>query len=96
MQSKWNITIKTPMGDKSGILDLEVEGTSLSGSLSHASHRVEISDGKVAGNTLHWSAKITTPMRMNFKFTATVDGDRISGVARHALGKAPFTGTRAG
>jgi hypothetical protein len=94
-QSKWNITIKTPMGDKSGVLDLKSEGTTLTGSLSDASHNVEISDGKVEGNTLYWSAKITSPMHMKFKFTATVDEDRISGVAKHLLGKATFTGTRA-
>ena len=96
MQSKWNITIKTPMGDKSGVLDLKAEGTTLTGSLSDGSHNVEIDDGKVVGNTLYWSAKITSPMHMKFKFTATVDEDRISGVAKHLLGKATFTGTRAG
>jgi hypothetical protein len=35
-------------------------------------------------------------MSMKLKFTATVDGDRISGVAKHLLGKAAFSGTRAG
>jgi hypothetical protein len=94
-QSKWNITINTPMGDKSGVLDLTTEGTTLTGSLSDASHHVEISDGKIEGDTLYWSAKITSPMHMKFKFTATIDADRISGVARHLFGKATFTGTRA-
>ena len=96
VQGKWNITINTPMGDKSGVLELKAEGTTLTGSMSHGSQRVEISDGKVEGNTLHWTAKITAPMSMKFKFTATVDADRISGVARYTLGKAPFTGTRSG
>jgi hypothetical protein len=95
VQGKWNITINTPMGDKSGVLDLKIDGTSLTGSLSDADHYAAISDGKVVGNTLSWSAKITKPMRMSFKFTATVEADRISGAARHLLGKATFTGTRA-
>jgi hypothetical protein len=95
VQGKWNITLKTPMGDKSGVLDLKVEGTTLTGSLSDADHHVEISDGKLEGNTLYWSAKVSSPMNMKFKFTATVDEDRISGVAKHMLGKATFTGTRA-
>ena len=95
VQGKWQITIKTPMGDKSGVLDLRVEGTTLTGSLSDDSHHIPITDGRIAGNELSWSAKITKPMRMNFKFTATVDNDRISGVARHALGKGAFSGTRA-
>jgi hypothetical protein len=95
IQGKWNITIKTPMGDKSGVLDLVTDGTALTGSLSDGDHYAAISDGKVAGNKLSWSAKITKPMRMNFKFTATVEEDRISGAAKHLLGSATFNGTRA-
>jgi hypothetical protein len=95
VQGKWNITIKTPMGDKSGVLELKTEGASLTGSLSDAEYYAAISDGKVDGNTLSWSAKITKPMRMSFKFTATVEADRISGAAKHLLGKATFSGTRA-
>jgi hypothetical protein len=95
VQGKWNITLKTPMGDKSGVLELNEQGTQLTGSLSDGEHYAAITDGKIAGNQLSWSAKITKPMKMNFKFTATVDADRISGDAKHLLGKATFTGTRA-
>jgi hypothetical protein len=95
VEGKWNITIKTPMGDKPGVLELETEGTVLTGSLSDGEHHAAISDGKVQGNKLSWTAKITTPMRMSFKFTATVEADRISGTAKHLLGKATFTGSRA-
>ena len=92
---KWNITLKTPLGEKSGVLELATVGSSLTGSLSDADHHVVISDGKVEGNRLSWSAKITQPMRLSFKFTAVVEGDRISGAAKHLLGNATFTGTRA-
>jgi hypothetical protein len=93
-QGKWNITIKTPMGDKSGVLELHVDGDTLTGSLSDGDHHVAISDGKIEGNKLSWQAKIVKPMRMNFKFTAVVEHDRISGAARHLLGAATFSGTR--
>ncbi len=83
------------MGEKSGVLELHVEGKTLTGSLSDADHHVAISDGKVEGNRLSWSAKITKPMRLSFKFTAIVDEDRISGAARHMLGSATFSGTSA-
>jgi hypothetical protein len=94
VQGKWNITIKTPMGDKSGVLDLTVSGKTLTGSLSDADHHVAISDGRVEGNKLSWKAKITKPMRLSFKFSAIVEQDRISGDARHLLGSATFSGTR--
>jgi hypothetical protein len=95
VEGRWNITIKTPMGEKSGVLDLKTEGSALTGSMSDADHYAAISDGKVQGNQLSWSAKITKPMRMSLKFTATVEADHISGAAKHLLGKATFTGTRA-
>jgi hypothetical protein len=94
IQGKWNITIKTPMGDRSGVLELKVDGKTLSGSLSDGEHHVQITDGHVEGNHLKWKAKITKPMSMSFKFTATVDQDRISGDARAMLGSATFSGTR--
>jgi hypothetical protein len=94
VQGKWNITIDTPMGEKSGVLELLVSGNKLSGSLSDADHHVAISDGRIEGNKLSWQAKITKPMRLSFKFTATVDQDRISGAARHMLGTATFSGKR--
>jgi hypothetical protein len=94
VDGKWNITLKTPAGDKSGVLDLRAEGATLTGSLSHGEHHAAITDGKVDSNRLSWSAKITQPMRMSIKFTATVEADRISGVAKYLLGKATFTGTR--
>jgi len=95
VEGKWNITLKTPVGDKLGVLDLRAEGATLTGSLSDGEHHAVITDGKVDGNKLSWSAKITQPMRMSIKFTATVEADRISGAAKHLLGKATFTGTRA-
>ena len=94
VQGKWHITIKTPMGDKSGVLDLTVSGKTLTGSLSDAEYHVAISDGRVEGNKLSWKAKITKPMRLSFKFSAIVEQDRISGDARHLLGSATFSGTR--
>ena len=78
-----------------GVLELRVQGESLLGSLSDGEHHVDISEGTVEGNLLKWHAKITKPMRLSFKFTAVVEGDRISGAARHMLGNATFSGTRA-
>jgi hypothetical protein len=95
VQGKWNITIKTPMGERSGVLELGVDGNTLTGSMQHADHSVVISSGTIDGNRLSWSAKITKPMRLTFKFTAIVEGDRISGAARNMLGNTTFTGTRA-
>ena len=92
VQGKWNVTINTPMGERAGVLELHVQGKTLTGSLSDGEHLVAITDGKVDGNKLSWQAKITQPMRLSFKFTAVVEHDRISGAARHMLGTARFSG----
>lgn len=92
---KWNVIVKTPMGDKAVTLELAVDGFTLSGSFSRADHFVAISDGKIDGNCLTWSAKITQPMRLSLKFVATVAVNSIEGTAKHLLGSAPFHGKRA-
>lgn len=94
VQGKWKITINTPTGDRSGVLELFVNGGILTGSLSDGDHHVAISEGKIDGNELSWRAKITKPMRLSFKFTAVVAENRIKGAARHMLGTATFSGTR--
>jgi hypothetical protein len=93
---RWKVTIKTPFGDRSGVLDLRVEGGTLTGSLSDGEHHAAISDGRIEGNRLSWSAKIEKPMRLNLKFKAVVDADRISGSAKYMFSSASFEGTRAG
>jgi hypothetical protein len=95
VQGKWNITLKTPVGDRTGVLELAITGTTLTGTMSDGEHFAVITDGRVDGNRLSWSAKITKPMRLSFKFSAVIDADKISGSARHLLGSATFTGTRA-
>ena len=45
VDGKWNVTIKTPAGDKSGVLELKTEGMTLTGTMSGPDHSVEISDG---------------------------------------------------
>lgn len=87
--------MRTPFGDKSGVLDLVIDGNRLTGSLSHDEYFASISDGRVEGNLLRWSAKITQPMRLTFRFTATVSEDRIRGSAKHLFGTAEFSGRRA-
>ena len=52
--------------------------------------------GKVDGDTLTWSASITSPMPMTLEFSATVSGDAMTGnVKLGAFGNAPLSGVRA-
>ena len=92
----WKTTMNTPMGPQQGTLELKTDGNVLTGKLSGSQGEIEIKDGTVDGNSLAWKADITTPMAMTLEFTATVDGDEISGnVKLGAFGNASLSGTRA-
>jgi hypothetical protein len=93
-QGKWQITVKTPVGEKTGVLELVIDGSKLSGSLSDAEHFAAFTDGEIAGNKLTWTATIAAPMKLSLKFKATVDADHIEGSAKHFLGSATFRGRR--
>ena len=92
----WNTTMNTPMGAQQGTLTLASSGGALTGKLSGAQGEIELQDGKIDGNNVSWKANITSPMALTLEFSATVDGDKMSGnVKLGAFGNASFTGTRA-
>lgn len=92
----WNTTMNTPMGAQNGTLSLTTDGGSLTGKLSSPQGEIELEEGSIDGNALSWKASITAPMAMTLEFSATLDGDNISGdVKLGAFGNATFSGTRA-
>ncbi len=92
----WNTTINTPMGAQQGTLTLSTDGGTLTGKMAGAQGEMELQDGTVDGDNLTWKADMTSPMPMTLEFSATVNGDEISGsVKLGAFGDATFTGTRA-
>ena len=96
VDGKWNITIKTPMGDQTGVLTLKQEGDALTGEMSGSSGTAPIENGKVEGDTLSWHAKVTTPMPITLEFDGKVEGDSISGnVKLGAFGTSTFSGAAA-
>ena len=96
IDGKWEIVINSPMGAQKATLDLKADGAALSGTQSAAQGSGPLENGKVDGNKVSWSAKITSPMPMTLEFAGTVDGDKLSGsVKAGSFGSFPFTGARA-
>ena len=96
LDGTWETVTNTPMGQQKATVTLEIDGDSLSGMMASAQGTVDINDGSVDGNTGTWKVSITSPMPMTLEFSATADGDSISGnVKLGAFGSASFTGTRA-
>jgi len=91
----WNVTMTTPMGSQSGTLELKANGATLEGTMTGPQGVAPIEDGTIDGDALSW-AITAQQMAMKIAFTATLDGDAISGEAElGAFGKATFSGTRA-
>ena len=92
----WNVTINSPMGAQPGTLNIATDGGSLTGTMSGPQGDIELTDGTADGNALTWKAAMTQPMPLTLEFSATVDGDEISGdVKLGAFGNATFAGARA-
>ena len=95
VDGKWEITINSPMGAQKASLDLKGDGAGLSGTQTAQGNTQPLANGKIEGNTLSWSANITSPMPMTLEFTGNVDGDKLTGsVKAGAFGSFPFSGSR--
>ncbi len=91
----WNVTMNTPMGEQKATLTLKSSGAELTGKFESPQGVQEFTGGKAEGNSLSWEIDVTQPMAMKLEFSATVDGDSISGeVGLGSFGKATFSGTR--
>ncbi|XOV89971.1 MAG: hypothetical protein ACFHX7_08800 [Pseudomonadota bacterium] len=92
----WKVTMKSPMGAQAATLTLDTTGGALAGKLVGAQGTQEFSGGSAEGGALAWSINLTQPMPMQLDFSATVEGDSISGnVKAGAFGSFPFDGSRA-
>jgi hypothetical protein len=95
VDGKWEIVINSPLGAQKASLEIQTDGGLLTGTQQAAQGSGPLENGKVNGNTLTWSAKISNPMPLTLDFTGTVDGDKLSGsVKAGAFGSFPFTGSR--
>ena len=88
---------KTPMGDQKSDVTIVVNGDTFTGTNAGQMGSMEMENGKVDGNKLTWTMKMTVPMPMTLEGEATVDGDTITGnVKAGAFGSFPLSGTRKG
>lgn len=92
---QYDCVTKSPMGDQKSVLTVNVDGDSWTGSNAGQMGSLDITDGKVDGNTLTWTMDMKVPMPMKLEGTATVDGDTITGqIKAGAFGSMAMSGTR--
>lgn len=96
VDGSWNTVTKSPMGDQQAVLTVQSNGDSFTGNFSGGLGTMDVTDGKVDGDTLHFSLDITIPMPMTLTVEAKVEGDTLDGtVTAGGFGSFPITGTRA-
>jgi hypothetical protein len=96
VDGNWNITMTTPMGERTTTLTLKKAGGTLTGTQSADGDSGEIFDGTADGDDVAWKISITNPMPLTLAFTGKVSGDSMSGeMGIGPMGSFPFRGTRA-
>ncbi|MEL6213202.1 MAG: hypothetical protein AAFQ96_06400 [Pseudomonadota bacterium] len=96
IDGKWNLVIKTPMGEQTGVLTLKQEGDTLTGQMEGSAGAAPVENGRVEGDTLKWDAKVTSPMPITLEFEGKEEGGNLSGdVKLGAFGSSTFSGTPA-
>jgi hypothetical protein len=91
----WDMTLHAPQEELPCVI--AINAAAPSGTLvASTGPEAEMLDLVIDGDTLSWRARITKPMPLMVEFTATVDGDQMTGTATAAsIIKIPFDGTRA-
>ena len=90
----WKVTIDTPMGARTMDVAIATSGDTFAGKVNSEMGIQEVT-GKIDGDTLTWRTDITSPMPLTLDFTATVDGDKMTGKCRLGVfGSASLTGER--
>ena len=96
VDGNWNLTLNTPMGERTASLSVKSSGGTLTGTQAAEGDSAEIFDGTVNGDDVAWKISITNPMPLTLSFTGKVAGDSMSGeMGIGPMGSFPFTGTRA-
>jgi hypothetical protein len=96
VDGNWNLTLNTPMGERTATLNVASSGSTLTGTQAAEGDSAEIFDGTVNGNDVSWKVSITNPMPLTLEFTGKVSGDAIAGdMGIGFMGSFAFTGTRA-
>ncbi len=92
----WDCTVKSPLGERKSKMTVVTEGDTWTGTSRAGEDSVICENGKVDGDTLTWSMKLTKPMPVTVQCSVVIDGDTLSGTTKAgSFGSFPMTGTRA-
>jgi hypothetical protein len=95
LDGKWDCTVKSPLGERKSTMTVVVDGDSWTGTNEADGNSLICENGKVDGNTLTWTMRLTKPMPVTVECRAVIDGDVLTGTTKAGtFGAFPMTGTR--
>lgn len=100
LNGKWNIVVKTYMGDMPNTADFQVEGGALTGTVTDSGNGVSapVENGVVNGDNFSYQVTLKVAIgEITNELAGTIgaDGNTLSGISKNAMGEFPFEGVRA-
>ena len=82
----YDCVTRTPMGPQQGALTVVPgDGDTFAGNITGDLGSMDVTDGRISGNTLTWRMKMTMPMPIDLECTATIDGDALTGTVKAGM-----------
>lgn len=96
VEGKWSITMNTPIGRQDFVWDIRQAAGGWTGSMIAKSGTSELTDVKVAGDTVSFATTVKSPMgTIHVTFSGAVAEDTVSGICKTTFGDNAFSGVRA-
>ncbi len=91
----WDFEVSSPGKKDKSVVTLKSEGNLVTGTMNSADYGVQdIEEGNWDGETLTWKSKVTKPMKLTLKYTATLDdSNNMEGFVKVAMAKLKIKGT---
>ena len=67
IDGKWDCISKTPMGDQPSVMDLKSNGNVVTGTSINMLGTIDVTNGKLDGNTFTWQMEMTSPFPMKLQ-----------------------------
>ena len=92
----WNLSIETPVGTQSAVLELTERNGIVEGIATGNGESTPLLDPVLDGNRLTLKQSTTRPIPLNLTFEVFIDGDSLTGTAKAGtMAPSKVTGTRA-
>jgi hypothetical protein len=81
----WNVTVSTPFGDQSLVIELVVDGEKVSGTAKHGAGTFPFEGGRYRDDKVVFEVSLEAPVKADLKVTVQADGDTLSGKAKAGI-----------